>query len=76
MAAAKGTKSRSKKTASFAEQFAALEKIVEACESENLSLDDSLKKFEEGLQIAEELKSTLQTVENKIDTLKGKYDLE
>lgn len=79
MAATKKTNSTDKKKqnkASFADQFAALEKIVEECEANTLSLDDSLKKFEEGLKIAENLKGSLQEVENKIETLKGKYDAE
>lgn len=57
----------------FQKQFAALEKITEEFEAGKYSLDVGLKKFEEGLALASELKSYLQDVENRIETIKKKY---
>lgn len=64
-----------KKELTLAEQFEALEKIVEQFESgDDVSLDDGLKMFEEGLAIAASLKKQLNTVENKVEKLKAKYE--
>lgn len=65
-----------KKTTSvdFQKQFAALEKITADFESGQYSLDIGLKKFEEGLALAQQLKVYLEEVENKIDTIKQKYN--
>lgn len=72
-------KSASKKTAEktavdFQKQFAVLEKITEDFEAGKYSLEVGLKKFEEGLAIAQELKHYLETVENKIETIKQNYN--
>lgn len=69
-------KKKSTTTNSFAKDFAELEKIIASFEKEDLDLDDSMQQFERGLQLAEELKKTLATVENKIETLKNKYTAE
>lgn len=64
-----------KKTAvDFQKQFAALEKITEEFESGKYSLEVGLKKFEEGLALAQELKEYLATVENKIESIKQNYN--
>lgn len=67
-------KKKTATTQSFAKDFAKLEKLVERFEEEDIDLDQSLKDFEEGLKIAERLKKSLDSVENKIETLKSKYD--
>lgn len=69
---------KSKKTSkkSFADDFSALERIVQSFETKNLNLDDSLEAFEKGLQIAERLKKTLEGVENKMIALKKKYHID
>ena len=41
----------------------------------NLSLEDGLKKFEEGLELAAECKEYLKQVENKIIEIKKKFDV-
>ncbi|PIW36700.1 MAG: exodeoxyribonuclease VII small subunit [Candidatus Kerfeldbacteria bacterium CG15_BIG_FIL_POST_REV_8_21_14_020_45_12] len=61
---------------SFAKQFTELEEIVASFDEEEVSLDEGLKRFERGLQLAEELKKTLETVENTIDSLKERYRTE
>lgn len=57
----------------FAQQFAELESIVSSFEKNNLDLDESLKQFERGLQLTEQLKKILDTAENRIVELKKKY---
>ncbi len=61
------------KQPSFQQQFERLEKITEELESEDVDLDAGLKKFEEGLTIAQELKKRLSDVEKKIEVIKEKF---
>lgn len=62
---------------SFAKDFEKLEQIVQQFENdEELDVDKSLKQFEAGLKLAESLKKTLDTVEQRIEILKSKYDSE
>lgn len=58
----------------FQEQFSRLEKITEEFEAGKYDLTTGLKKFEEGLQLAQTLKGHLTEVENTIETIKRKYD--
>ena len=50
---------RKDRTASFKEQFDELEALVEEFEKGELDLDESLKKFERGLQLAAACKERL-----------------
>ncbi len=72
----KRTTAGAKSSKTFANRFEELEKIVESFDSEELDVDASVKQFEKGLKLAEELKETLESVENKIETLKKKYHVE
>lgn len=65
---------KSPKTTDFQKQFETLEKITDEFESGNYDLETGLKKFEEGLQIAQALKEHLESVENRIETIKSKYN--
>ncbi|MFH1425894.1 MAG: exodeoxyribonuclease VII small subunit [Candidatus Kerfeldbacteria bacterium] len=67
---------KNKNSDSFAKQFEELEAIVGSLEDGKLDLDASLKQFEKGLKIAQDLKATLKTVENSIETLKKQYEVE
>lgn len=58
----------------FQEQFSRLEKITEDFEAGKYDLTTGLKKFEEGLQLAQTLRGHLTEVENTIETIKRKYD--
>lgn len=58
------------KEPSFKQAFERLEVITGDLESESLDLDASIKKFEEGLKIAESLKKRLEMAKNKITVLK------
>ncbi len=53
----------------FENAFAKLEKTVEELEGEGLSLEDSLKKFEEGINLIRFCRRKLGEVEKKIEIL-------
>lgn len=54
---------------SFEKDMDALEKIVAALEEGGLSLDESLKRFEEGSRLALRCEKALQEAEKKIEIL-------
>lgn len=54
---------------SFEEQISELEKIVLELEKGELSLDDSVKKFEQGIKISKECNEILEKAEKKINIL-------
>ena len=56
----------------FEEAFKKLEKIVEELESGKLSLDDSLKRYEEGVKFSRFCHKTLQAAQKKIQLLSKK----
>ncbi len=60
-----------KKTAEpkFEKDLEQLEKIVEELEEGGLSLDVSLKKFEEGIKLAQRCEKALSDAEKKIEVL-------
>lgn len=53
----------------FEKSFERLEKIVQKLESEELSLDESLKLFEEGIGLSRFCHRRLEEVEKKIETI-------
>ena len=55
--------------ASFENQMENLEKIVAELEKGELSLDESVTKFEEVIKISKECNKTLETAEKKITML-------
>ncbi len=55
--------------ASFEEQLAALEKVVERLERGELSLDESVRLFEEGMRLSDACKAQLESAEGKIQVL-------
>ena len=59
----------SEKKKTFEESMAELEKIAKDLESDNLTLDESIKKFEEGMKLSKECKETLNNAEKKITIL-------
>lgn len=63
-----------KKQISFADAFKELEELTEWFENEEVDLDEGLKKFERGLELSQVCKKKLQEVENKVTTLKKKFD--
>ncbi len=61
------------KKPTFAEAFAELETITEWFETGDIDLDEGLKKFERGLELAQLCKAKLAEVEVKVVELKKKF---
>lgn len=59
---------------SFEENMEKLEKIVTELEKGNLNLDDSVKKFEEGIKLSKECNEILEQAEKKITILLEKNE--
>lgn len=57
------------KEVNFEESMENLEKIVEELEKGDLNLDDSIKKFEEGMKISKQCNEYLENAEKKITVL-------
>ena len=57
------------KNKKFEEMIENLEQIAKELESGKLSLDDSVKKFEEGMKISAECSKILESAEKKISIL-------
>jgi exodeoxyribonuclease VII small subunit len=55
--------------ANFEEQLAELEKVVERLESGGLSLDESVKLFEDGVRLSNACKGQLSAAESRIQVL-------
>ena len=49
--------------------FRELEKIIKELESKDISLEDSIKKYEEGIELYKYLNNTLKAYEGKIKTI-------
>jgi exodeoxyribonuclease VII small subunit len=63
----------------FEEALKKLEKIVEDLENGDLSLDEALKKYQEGLELSRLCSLRLESAKKKIDSLvknkKGEFEL-
>ena len=63
----------------FEEGLKKLEKIINELESGELSLDESLKKYQEGIELARACNQKLDSAKKKIDLLsknkKGEFEL-
>ena len=57
------------KDVKFEDSLKALEKIVEELEKGNLSLDVSLKKYEEGVKLAQQLSKRLEQAQKRVEVL-------
>jgi exodeoxyribonuclease VII small subunit len=58
-----------KKTVNFEKALAELETLVQEMEQGNLSLEDSLKRFEKGIALTTECQQALQNAELKVKEL-------
>lgn len=58
-----------KEDINFEDAIEKLEKIADELESKDLSLDVSVKKFEEGMELSKKCKEILQNAEKKITIL-------
>lgn len=63
----------------FEEALKKLEKIVQDLEKGNLTLDEALKKYQEGIELSRQCSQRLESAKKKIDTLvknkKGEFEL-
>jgi exodeoxyribonuclease VII small subunit len=63
----------------FEEALKKLEKIVDELENGDLSLDEALKKYQEGLELSRQCSQRLDSAKKKIDVLvknkKGEFEL-
>ena len=59
-----------KKEMKFEKSMSRLEEIVQSLEKGDLSLEDSLKIFEEGIKLSQVCMSTLDDAEKKVEILK------
>jgi exodeoxyribonuclease VII small subunit len=64
----------------FEDALKKLEKIVEDLEKGDLTLDEALKKYQEGVELSRMCNQRLEWAKKKIDTLtknkKGEFELE
>ncbi len=58
----------------FEDKLKRLEEISEQLENEEVSMDDSIKLFEEGVSLSKECMLSLKNAELKITELKEKFD--
>ena len=61
------------KKTNFAEAFKELEGIVQWFEASEVDLEEGLKKFERGLELAKKCRGRLAEVENKVTQIKEKF---
>ena len=60
-----------KKNLNFEDSLAKLESIVDALEDNDVSLEESVKKFEEGIKLVKDCQKQLQEAELKVNKLMG-----
>ena len=60
-----------KKNLNFEDSLAKLEGIVDALEDSDVSLEESVKKFEEGFKLVKDCQKQLQEAELKVNKLMG-----
>ena len=66
----------SKKSLDFENAFNELEKTIEILESGKLNLEDSVKKFETGMDLIRTCQKNLSQAEKKVRVLLEKHDTE
>ena len=65
-------KPEAQKKPDFEQSLTRLEEIVRKLESANLSLDDAMKLFEEGVQLSRDCQKQLEQAEGKVEILMKK----
>lgn len=63
-----------KKKIDFEKSLSALESLVTAMEKGSMSLDESLKAFEDGIKLSRECQQALQEAEQRVEILLAKGD--
>lgn len=59
---------------SLQDQINELENLVTWFEQDDVDLEEAIAKFEQGSQLAEQIKERLNSLENKITVLKQRFD--
>jgi exodeoxyribonuclease VII small subunit len=57
----------------FTQLFSELEAITKEFEGEHMDIDQSVKKFERGLELAHALKTRLQAIETKVKKIQERF---
>ena len=58
---------------SIADKIAKLEALLQWFESEEITVEESLKKYEEALKLSKELEADLQAAKNQVEVIKKKF---
>lgn len=66
--------SETKKSVDFEKQLEQLESLVTALEGGDLSLEDSMKSFEQGIKVARECQQALKDAEQRVEILTRQGD--
>ena len=61
---------------SLNEQLRELDELLAWFEQPNIDIEQALKKFDEGVLLAESIKKQLSKIENKITILKERFDVQ
>jgi exodeoxyribonuclease VII small subunit len=69
-----GKKTDSPKKPDFERSLARLEEVVRRLENANLSLDEAMKLFEEGVELSRECQKQLEQAEGRVEILLKKAD--
>ena len=62
-----------KQKVKFKDAFQRLENIVSELESEDVDLEEALKKYAEGLELVKLCKGRLEEAENRVKEIKAKF---
>lgn len=63
-----------KKKRTFEEQLAALEEMIASMEAGGLSLEESLKRYEEGMKLVSAMEEELKQAEQRLTVLRQNAD--
>ncbi len=74
MNAATSKKPEPPKKVDFERSLARLEEVVQKLENANLSLDEAMKLFEEGVELSRECQKQLEQAEGRVEVLLKKAD--
>lgn len=67
------TSSSQKKKNTIAENIEKLEALLEWFESEEITVESSIQKYEEALKLSQELQSQLDEAKNQVEVIKKKF---
>lgn len=70
------TTSQTTNESSFGKSFSELEKIVQGFELNITDPEEGLKKFEQAILLARDLKARLRKIENRVETIKKKFSFD